>query len=185
MKVIVAVYKTHDQALDAIKALGDSKFPMKLVSLIGRAEIIDDQMTVQSFDNVKNAPAFVGSVAGSVVGLLTGLGIFAIPGFGFLYGAGAFIGMIAGFDLGVLSGGIVTLLATYGIKKESLLKYEETLADGNFLVIIRGDLKEVKQAEHILHTEREHLKYQKIFREYLEREPDMKRLKNKEIVYNG
>ena len=171
MKVVVAVYKSHEEALDAIRILGDSKFPLKQVSLIGRAEIINDQMSVRSLDPIKNAPVVIGSVAGPVVGLLSGLGIFAIPGFGFLYGAGAIIGMVAGFDLGLITGGFVTLLATFGIKKESVVKYEESVSRGNFLVILHGDLKEIKRAEHILHTEGKHIKYQQLFQEYLDAEP--------------
>lgn len=179
MKVVVAVYKTHEEALEAIRVLGTSKFPLKHVSLIGRVEIIDDQMSIRSLDPLKNAPVVIGSIAGPVVGLLTGLGIFAVPGFGFLFGAGAIIGMVAGFDLGIVTGGLVTLLANYNIKKESLLKYEESISKGNFLVIIQGDLKEIKQAEQILHTEGEHIKYQQLFQEYLDANPVLIQQKNK------
>jgi hypothetical protein len=185
MKVVVAVYQSHEKALDAVKALGESGFPLKQVSLIGKVEMIDNQMSIRSLDSVKNTPILVGSVAGSVVGLLSGLGIFAIPGFGFLYGAGAVVGIVGGFDLGIVTGGLVTLLATYGIKKDSVVKYEESILAGNFLVIVQGDLKEVKQAERVLHTEGKYLKYTQLFREYIDFEPEQKLLKNKELIYNS
>src|SRR5579872_5387127 len=109
MKAEIAVYKTHEQALEAVKALKKSNFPLKQISLVGKAEIVDNDICVKSLDSVKNAPLIIGSVAGPVVGLLSGLGVFAIPGFGFLYGAGAVIGILGGFDLGLISGGLVTL----------------------------------------------------------------------------
>lgn len=184
MKVVVAVYKSHEEAIDAIKTLGESKFPLKQVSLIGRVELIDDQMRLKSLDPVKNAPILIGSIAGPVLGLLTGLGVFVIPGFGFLYGAGAIIGIIGGFDLGVVSGGLLTLLATFGIKKKSILSYEESISKGNFLVIIQGNQQEINQAEYILHTEGKHIQYDQIVQEYIDTKTNMKELKKNGFVYN-
>ncbi len=184
MRVIVGVYPSHDEALDAIKILGSAAFPLKQVSLVGKVEIIDNQMSIKSLDPVKSAPAVIGSIMGPVVGLLTGIGIFAIPGFGFLYGAGAIIGMIAGFDLGVVTGGVVTLLATYGINKESVVRYEENISNGNFLVLVQGNLKEINQAEQLLHTNGKHFTDGKIFKEHIDIIPDLKQLKDNEVVYN-
>jgi len=160
MNASVAVCKTHEEALKTIITLGKSNFPMNCISLLGKAEIIEDHMQIKSLNNVKNAPMVLGSIAGPIIGLLSGLGIFAIPGFGFLFGAGAIIGIIGGFDLGLISGGLVTLLATLGIKKEAVVKYEKKISKGHFLVIVQGNLKEIKQAEHILHTEGKHLEWE-------------------------
>ena len=73
---------------------------------------------MKSFEPVKNAPVVIGSIIGPTLGVMTGLGIFTIPGFGLLYGAGAIIGAIAEFDLGLVSGGLITLPMTLGIKKD-------------------------------------------------------------------
>ncbi len=121
--------------------------------------MVDDHIKIKSMEPVKNAPLLLGVGTGTIVGLLTGIGAFAIPGFGFLYGAGALIGAFAGFDLGLVSGGIISLLATAGIKKERVIKCNEHLNEGRFLVIINGPLDEIEKAEHILHTEGTHLKF--------------------------
>ncbi len=102
MEVKVAVYDTHEKALNAVRKLDDNKFPLTEVSIIGKAELIEDHMHIKSTEPMVNAPAAIGSVAGIVAGILTGIGIFAIPGFGFLYGAGAVIGAIGGFDIGII-----------------------------------------------------------------------------------
>lgn len=159
MESKVAIYETHEKAVDAVKALNNASFPIRLVSLIGNAEIIDDHLHINSFDRVKRAPVLVGTGAGILTGILTGLGVFSIPGFGFLYGAGAVVGALAGFDFGLVGGGILTILATLGIKKESVVKYEEHLKEGKFMVVVHGSLKEIEKAEHILHTEGTHLEY--------------------------
>lgn len=159
MKSRVAVYDTHEKAINAIKVLNDKHFPMEHISLIGKAEITDDHIHIKSLETVKNAPVLIGSGAGLIIGLLSGIGVFTVPGFGFLYGAGALIGAIGGFDLGLVTGGIGTLLATIGIKKDRVVKCHEHMNEGKFLVIVNGSEKEIEKAEHILHTEGSHLQF--------------------------
>ncbi len=157
MKSQVAVYDSHEKALQAIKVLSEHNFPMEKVSLMGKAEVIDDHIHVKSLEDVKDAPALLGAGAGTIVGLLTGVGAFAIPGFGFLYGAGAVLGAIGGFDLGIIAGGIGTLLATIGIKKDKVVKVHEHLKAGKFLVMVQGTSEDIKKAEQILHAHGTHL----------------------------
>ncbi|KGO89811.1 hypothetical protein [Flavobacterium suncheonense] len=157
MKSKIAIYETHKEAVDAIKTLHDHGFPMKNVSLIGTAEVIDDHIHVRTSDVVQKAPAVIGIGAGTVIGLLSGIGVFTIPGFGFLYGAGALVGAVAGFDLGIVTGGLISFFAYLGIKEDEVVKYEEHLKEGKFMVVLNGSMEEIEQAEHILHTEGAHL----------------------------
>jgi hypothetical protein len=156
MKAQVAVYDSHEKALKAIKVLSDHDFPMDKVSLLGKADVIDDHIHVKSMEDIKDAPALLGAGAGTIVGLLTGVGAFAIPGFGFLYGAGAVLGAIGGFDLGIIAGGIGTLLATIGIKKDKVVKVHEHLDAGKFLVVVQGSAEDIEKAKRILHAHGTH-----------------------------
>jgi hypothetical protein len=156
MKAQVAVYDSHQKALEAIKVLSDHNFPMDKVSLLGKADVIGNHIHVKSMEDIKDAPALLGAGAGTIVGLLTGVGAFAIPGFGFLYGAGAVLGAIGGFDLGIIAGGIGTLLATIGIKKDKVVKVHEHLDAGKFLVIVQGTSEDIENAKRILHTHGTH-----------------------------
>ncbi|MEO6901599.1 MAG: hypothetical protein ABI315_00420 [Bacteroidia bacterium] len=153
MKSTVAVYNSHEKALNAIKALGKDHFPMKHISLIGKAELKDDHVHVKSDDK---ASTVVPVAVGSVIGLLTGLGIFAIPGLGFLYGAGALVGAIAGFDFGLI-GGMAVELTKLGFKKDTGIKLEEHIKKGKFLLIAQGTEEEIQTAKKILHTDGTHL----------------------------
>lgn len=153
----VALYDSHEKAIKAVEKLKEKGFPVNNISLIGKAEITDNHMHIKSMDAIERTPALIGAGAGTLVGILTGLGVFAIPGFGFLYGAGVIVGAIGGFDLGIIAGGLGSVLATVGIKDEHVLKYEEHLKEGKFMVLVSGSLEEIELAEHILHTEGTHL----------------------------
>lgn len=157
MESQIAIYETHDKAVEAIKLLSHKNFPMNIVSLIGKAEVIEDHIQIQSLDTIKKAPALIGMGAGTLVGLLSGIGVFAIPGFGFLYGAGALVGIIAGLDLGLIAGGFISLLNFTGIKEEEVVKCQEHLKEGKFMVIVKGDREDIDKAKHILHTDNSHL----------------------------
>jgi hypothetical protein len=159
MESQIAIYDTHEKAVNAIKVLSQHEFPMDNVSLLGKAEVIEDHIHIKSLDTIKKAPALVGMGAGTLIGLLSGIGVFAIPGFGFLYGAGALVGIIAGLDLGLVAGGFISLLAFTGIKEEEVVKCEEHLKEGKFMVIVNGSGKEIERAKHILHTEGNHLEF--------------------------
>ncbi|MGQ7944438.1 hypothetical protein [Flavobacterium sp. WC2509] len=159
MKSQIAVYDTHDKAVNAIKRLSQEKFSMDHVSLLGKAEVVEDHIQIKSLDTIDKTPAIVGMGAGTLVGLLSGIGVFAIPGFGFLYGAGALIGIIAGLDLGLIAGSLVSLLSFTGLKEEEVVKCQEHVKEGRFIVIVKGTLDEIERAKHILHTEGNHLEF--------------------------
>jgi hypothetical protein len=157
MKLTVGIYDNHKLALEAIEVLKNKGFPVNQLSLIGQAKIIDDNIRVISNEPLKNAGIGIGVVLGTTLGVLSGVSVFAIPGFGFIYGAGAIIGAIAGFDVGLVGGGIVSLLTTIGIKKDKVVKYSEHLNEGKYLVIAQGDEEEVKKAKILLSECGKHL----------------------------
>lgn len=146
----IAIYESHEKALEAVYDLQKAGFPVNKVSLIGEAQIIDNHIYLKSLDTAKTLPIAVGASLGLVTGLLSGIGLFTIPGFGFLYGAGAIIGAIAGFDLGIIGGGLTSVLVHIGIKKEEVIKYEEHIRAGRFVLLVKGSEEEVHLAEKIL-----------------------------------
>ena len=150
MKLTVGVYDDHKTALEAIDYLISRGFPVNQLSIMGQARIVDDHIRLISNEPLKNAGIGIGVVLGTTLGILSGVSILSIPGFGFIYGAGAVVGAIAGFDVGLVSGGIVSLLATIGIKKDKVVKYKEHLDQGKFLVIAQGDTEEVRKAKIML-----------------------------------
>jgi len=157
MKSQVAIYENHELAIKALERLKDAEFPMEKTSLIGQAEIVDDHVHVKSLDDMRVKATGLGVVATSTLGLLTGIGIFAVPGLGFLYGAGALVGAIAGAEIGLVGSGLLSILTTIGFHSDYIVKYEQHIKEGRFLVIVNGTLEEIERAEHVLHTEGTHL----------------------------
>lgn len=149
MKKSVAIFSSHDEAQEGLEALKAAGINMRNISLIGKAEIIDDKVHVKSNKSLIAAPTIAGTVIGTTVGLLTGVGLFAIPGLGVLFGAGAVIGAFAGFDAGMIAGGLSSILIELGIKDEKI-KYEEHIKEGSFVMFIDGTKEEIDRAEEII-----------------------------------
>lgn len=125
-KSVVGVFSDHHQAVEAAKSLIDQKFSKEDISIVGRMEDVKGDVHLPVVSNMKHAkPVAIGSAVGAVTGILTGIGIFAVPGLGFLYGAGALVGAIAGFDFGLITGGLVSFTETLTDEKHkhSLAEY--------------------------------------------------------------
>ena len=158
MNATIGIYDNHDMAIEAIQELKDSGYPVSQLSIMGKAEteVVDEEMQVSPEYPLKLAGLGAGTVLGTTLGILAGVGIFAIPGMGFLYGAGAIVGAIAGFDFGLIGGGIASALATVGVKDENLKKYHDALEQGKFIVIAHGNEADVNKAKDILHEHGTH-----------------------------
>jgi uncharacterized membrane protein len=154
MNTTVGVYDTHEKAIQAVEKLKRAGFPVQQLSLIGKAVVIDDLMRVKNNRKIKNAPAIIGAILGPLLGILTGVKLFAIPGLGFLFGIGAILGALAGFSLGIVGGGILSLIAILVIKSRSVLKYHEHIEERGFQIIAHGNNEEVNRAKEILENQK-------------------------------
>jgi uncharacterized membrane protein len=149
MKKSVSIFDSHDEAVKALDELRESGVNMSKVSLIGHAEIVNDHVHVKSNKALVAAPIATGTVVGTTLGLLTGIGLFAIPGLGVLFGAGAIVGALAGFQIGVATGGIATILVDLGVKDDHIA-YEQHLKEGRFLLFYDGSEEEIGHVERII-----------------------------------
>jgi hypothetical protein len=69
MKKSITIFETHDEAVKALVELRESGVNMQKISLVGKAEIVDDQIHVKSNKPLIAAPIAVGTVAGTTLGL--------------------------------------------------------------------------------------------------------------------
>lgn len=158
MNATIGIYDNHDLAVDAVKKLKEHDYHMSKLTIMGKMEdeAVDQDLHIITKNPIKVAGVATGTTVGTVLGVLMGIGIFSIPGLGFLYGAGALVGAIAGFDFGLLGGGIASVLATVGVKDENAKKYHDALNAGKYLVIVHGTQEDMVRAKAILHEHGTH-----------------------------
>jgi len=145
---VIAVYDDHDQAVAAVTALIDQGFKSKHISLLGKAQA-DDPLQIKTATTAAKGIA-IGAISGPVLGVLTGLGVMAIPGFGFLYGAGALVGALAGLDIGTIGGSIAAVLLLNNEESEIASIYDNYLLSGKILLVYKGTEEDNSRVAEIL-----------------------------------
>ena len=148
----MGVSTLDEHALDAAKTLKENGFTDKHITILWQQEELHQEQEEQDRKITLTAATEVGTglTIGGIAGVLTGLGVFAIPGFGFLFGAGALVGAVAGIDLGVIAGSIIGALSIPGVKAHHEKKYDEYLKAGNYLLLVQGSEEETRKAGDIL-----------------------------------
>ncbi|MGC8780866.1 MAG: general stress protein [Anaerolineae bacterium] len=152
---VVGVYRTMSEAEEAVRVLDRGGFPIKQVSVL--AQNLESEKAVHGYvtaGDVAKAGAGTGAWVGGLFGLLVGAAFIWVPGFGPLLVAGPFAAMLLGGVEGVMagaaSGGLLGALVGWGVSKQHILKYEEHLKGGKYLVIAHGSAEEVARAQNIL-----------------------------------
>lgn len=152
---VVHIYSNLDEAETAVKQLHDQNFPINQISIV--TQNIESTKQVQGFitaGDVAAQGASSGAWMGGFFGLLVGAAFVWVPGVGPLFVAGPFAAMLLGGAQGVLAGaaggGLLGALLGWGVSKEHILKYEEVIKTGKYLVVANGDEAQINQARAIL-----------------------------------
>jgi len=153
MKATIAVYQNHEKAVRAVKKLVRDGIDSKEISIIGKGEMIEDRMHITSVKGLKKAPVPIGTIAGGLLGVLAGAGMLMVPGLGFVFLAGKFIGLLGGATVGMVTGGLASILISMGFRKDQVVRFDKHLENGNYLVIVDGEVDHIDQAHKILHTQ--------------------------------
>ncbi len=152
---VVAVYKTHPQAEEAVRAFQNTGFDMKKLSIVGKDYHTEEH--VIGFYNAGDRMKFWGTRGafwGTFWGMLFGSALFLVPGVGHLIVLGPLVGwMVGALGEGAVVGGLTALgagLYSIGIPKDSILRYETALKSDEFVVIAHGTMDDVNAAKRIL-----------------------------------
>ena len=148
---IVAVYKIHREAEEAVRKLERGGIPMHRISIIGRDFQLreDVQGYYRPSDAAKEGAGF-GAWFGGLFGLLMGFGFFLLPVTGPILVLGPLAGMVAGAISGAGVGALVNALIALGMSREQALKYQSRLQAGEFLLTVTGTPEEVERAASLL-----------------------------------
>ena len=152
---VVAIYKSHSQAEDAVKELQRSGFDMGRLSIVGRDYHTDEH--VVGYYNTGDRMKYWGKQGafwGGVWALLFGSAFFWVPGLGPLLVAGPLVSLVVGaLESAAVVGGLSALgagLYGLGIPKDSILSYETAIKTGKFLLLVHGTHEETARAHDII-----------------------------------
>jgi hypothetical protein len=152
---IVAVFETHSQAEDAVKQVASSGFPMAQLSIVGKGYHTDEKVIgfYNAGDRIKLWGKY-GAFWGGLWGLFVGGLFMTIPFVGPVVVLGHLAAMLVGFAEGaILVGGVSALagaLASIGIPKDAVVRYEEAVKADNFVVVAHGTPDVVARAKAVL-----------------------------------
>lgn len=152
---LVAVFKHHHPAQDAVKKLADSGFDITKVNIVGRGCHTEEK--VVGFYNAGDRIKFWGKYGafwGSLWGLFAGGLFMTVPVIGPIVVLGHLGAIVLGAVEGaVLGGGLSALgaaLASIGIPNNSVVEYEAAVKTDSFLVMVDGSVEEIERAKAIL-----------------------------------
>ncbi|MBP1862111.1 general stress protein [Rhizobium herbae] len=156
MKTVTGLFDDYSNASTAVSALEARGIPSDDISIVSNNA--DDRYKDVGHDS--NAAdgagtgAGIGAVVGGAGGLLTGLGIMAIPGVGPVVAAGwlaaTAAGAIAGAVAGGAAGGLIGALTNSGVPEDDAHVYAEGVRRGGTLVTAKVDDDLQFEAEAIL-----------------------------------
>lgn len=154
MKTVTGLFDNYDDACDAVGELEATGIPHSDISIVGNnADNRHDHDGSKAADDAAGGAGF-GAVVGGAGGLLTGLGLMAIPGVGPVVAAGwlaaTAVGAVGGAVVGGAAGGIVGALTDSGVPEDDANVYAEGVRRGGTLVTAKVDDQLVPDAERIL-----------------------------------
>jgi hypothetical protein len=154
---VVAIYDSHSAAEASIKVLQQAGLDMKRLSIVGKD--VQTQEQALGFYTSGDRIMFWGTRAafwGSLCGMLFGTAFFLIPGIGPLVVMGPLVGWLTGALEGAALGGaggvLGAAMASIGIPKDSVVRYETAVKAGHFLVLVHGTTEMIVHARVVLGT---------------------------------
>ena len=151
----VGLFTNHHDAESAVKELQQSGYDMKKLSIVGKDYHTEENVIgyYNTGDRIATWGKF-GLFWGWIWGLLFGSAFLLIPGIGPVMVGGPLVSYIIGaLEMAVVTGGLTVLggaLASIGIPKDSIIRYETALKANKFILIVHGTMEEVEKAKDIL-----------------------------------
>lgn len=154
MKTVTGLFDDYADASAAVSALEARGIPSSDISIVSNNAGDYHNKGDGNAAEGAGTGAGIGAVVGGTGGLLTGLGIMAIPGVGPVVAAGwlaaTVLGAVTGAVAGGAAGGLIGALTDSGVPEEHAHVYAEGVRRGGTLVTARvGDSLEL-DAEAIL-----------------------------------
>ncbi|WP_413198769.1 ChaB family protein [Nostoc piscinale] len=143
-RTISAVFKEQKQVDDVIRRLLERGVPRDHISVMGRN--FQSETRIAGFITKKDVilgglrtGAIFGSLFGSFLSLLTGVGVLFIPFVGPIVAAGPISALLLGAASGAIAGsagaGLVSVFTAWGMPEDKATVYQTRLQAGEFLLM--------------------------------------------------
>lgn len=154
MKTITGLFDDYADGRAAVTALEAEGIPSKDISIVSNNAAGRPVEDASDVGEKAGAGAGIGAVVGGAGGLLTGLGLMAIPGVGPVVAAGwlaaTAAGALAGAVAGGAAGGLIGALTDSGVPEDHAHVYAEGVRRGGTLVTAKVDDMHIERANAIL-----------------------------------
>ena len=150
------LYDSFDDAQTTYNSLRSAGIPESDLSLV--ANNVDSRHMlvepvherIETGRSEAGTGAEAGTLLGGAAGLLTGLGMLAIPGVGPVVAAGWLVATLTGAGVGAAGGGLLGSLMRSGVDETHAHVYAEGVRRGGTLVSVRADEVQAPNVEAIL-----------------------------------
>lgn len=149
MQTITKVYDHYEQAQKAVRDLESVGIRSSEISLVANKSVSEQHTNVADASEAGTG-AGIGAVVGGTAGLLTGLGLLAIPGLGPVVAAGWLATTAVGAVAGGATGGILGALVSAGVPEDHAHVYSEAVRRGGTLVSVRTENSQTEKVNSIL-----------------------------------
>lgn len=154
MITINGLFDTESDAESAIIDLKEAGFHPDAISSISPQQLGSNDIEADLTAEGATTGATLGGTVGGIGGLLTGVGLIAIPGVGPVVAAGwlaaALAGVAAGAVTGGAVGGVIGSLTDSGFSETDANLYAESIRRGSTLVSVRAEPEEAETVRTIL-----------------------------------
>ncbi|MGB0560709.1 MAG: ChaB family protein [Spirulinaceae cyanobacterium] len=144
-RTLSAIFQQESQVEQAIRRLLDRGIERDRISVMGRN--FESQTRISGFITKKDVilgglrtGAIFGSLFGSLLSLLTGVGVLFIPFVGSVVAAGPITSLLLGATTGAIAGGVgaglASALTTLGMPEEKAAIYQTRVQAGEFLLMV-------------------------------------------------
>ncbi|MBN9219316.1 MAG: hypothetical protein J0I79_15305 [Mesorhizobium sp.] len=154
MKTVTGLFDNYDDANDAVGELVSTGVPRNDISIVANNATGWHKGDETEAGEDAATGVGVGAVVGGAGGLLTGLGLMAIPGVGPVVAAGwlaaTAVGAVGGAVVGGAAGGIVGAMTKAGVPEDDAHVYAEGVRRGGTMVTAKIEDDLVPDADRIL-----------------------------------
>lgn len=157
----IGIFPTYQQAVQALKALQKTQFPMNQISLISAnrlSETIDSQNNQFSSNEARATVtpavgalkgAIVGGTTGGLIALITSLTVLVLPGVGAALAVETLLLSLLGSAASATAGGVLGALRGWFLPEEAAQFYRDLVLQGDYLVTIEGTESDIRLAQSI------------------------------------